>query len=163
MTRLTAGHHQGFGQDVGSDKAINKSLNDTFQTWTRDCLSKYATASDLDAFMLAGPAPVFLELKRVVQPLADWRPYLDDIANFNSLNLIAQQRDGISVTLAYQANNPTEIACHRAVRPHNRNCITGQFQLLPPPAVVANLFAIATDNDVAYTSTRWRKKPKYLR
>jgi|GEM_PF-1983239 len=163
MTRLTAGHHQGFGQDIGSGKGINKSINDTFQTWTRECLSKYATANDLDAFKLAGPAPVFLELKRVTQPLADWRPYLDDIANFNSLNLIAQQRGGISVTLAYQANNPTEIACHRNIRPHNRDCIAGRFQLLPPAAAAASLLTVTTENDITYTSTHWRKKPDYLR
>lgn len=163
MTRLVAGHHDGFRQDAGSGKAINKSINDTFQAWTRECLSQYATANDLDAFTLAGPVPVFVELKRVVQPLADWRPYLDDTANFNSLNLIARQRGGAAITLAYQAGNPTEIACHRGVRPHHRDYIEGRFQLLAPAAVAADLLAVPTRNDIPYTSTRWRKKPDYLK
>ncbi|HWT92324.1 MAG TPA: hypothetical protein VN238_04960 [Solirubrobacteraceae bacterium] len=82
------------GDEPASVKALNKSLNDSFQVWTRSELTKQVAIVDLDVIIwfpkashTAGAASRFalVELKRQTQSEAqarDWGPYVDDSPNY---------------------------------------------------------------------------------
>ena len=162
LTNLAIKYHAGFGQNVGVGKKINRSINDTFQLWTRTHLNAYCIVNDLDAFSTSQSPFVFIELKRVVQSLDGWLPYLDDVSNFNAQNLIAQQRAGIAITLAYQADNENQIAYHAHISPNKREFIDGQFKLISPTEIARDLLAVDLQHAPRYRSTRWHQKPSYL-
>lgn len=91
-------------------KAINRSLNDLFQWWTRSFLSPQLAINDVDAVYglsrsSQGTKPVLFELKR--SGVREWLPYLDDIPNFFLLQAlsrdIGQARDLI---LRYEDSVP---------------------------------------------------------
>lgn len=169
LAGLVTKYHAGFGENTGTGKAINQSINDTFQAWTRAHLNAYSIVNDLDAFSSGAGRPVFVELKRVKQPLdgwlpddKGWLPYLDDVANFNAQNLIARQREGVAITLAYQTTNEDQIAYHGHISPSKREFISGRFKLIHPAEIALDLLAVDLRHEPPYHSTRWHKKPTYL-
>ena len=156
--------NEDFRRAAGASKAINVSMNDAFQFWTRNFLSAYAVVNDIDAFTLAGDQPLFLELKRLsTQSIIEWQPYLDDRANFASLNIIAKQQNGEAITLAYEPKNEAALAYHRYVTPTRADYITGKSSIIQPVVRAADLLAIDLRAAPSYTSTRWRTKPAYLK
>ena len=70
-------------ENPGTFKAINRSINDSFQKWTRNNLSRYLVINDFD-IIIKGKS-LIIELKRVKEGLNSWRPYLDDKGNYLAL------------------------------------------------------------------------------
>jgi len=96
-------------KNPGTFKHVNRSINDSFQRWTRSHLSKYLVINDFDIII---PRMSFLiELKRVKENIIDWRPYLDDKANYLSLLNICNQNNLSMLTIAYNYDNE-DIALH---------------------------------------------------
>ncbi|WP_235201209.1 hypothetical protein, partial [Pseudomonas aeruginosa] len=92
-------------------KAINKSLNDVFQIFTRSLVSWQFSINDVDVLVTAPGGVIFLELKR--SSVTPWQPYLDDAANYllmRSLTRLVPK--GIDFTLRYDLDRPTEVEVH---------------------------------------------------
>lgn len=161
MAYLVSTQNEGFTKDIGSKKKINRTTNDNFQKWTRKHLSGKMTAVDLDAFNISGESPVFIELKRVDEPLdgwlpndEGWLPRLNDIANFNAVNVIARLLKGTSITLAYDENSDKEIAYHRDITHTNWTFINGRLKIISPYLIANDLLNIKMENEPLYTSFR---------
>jgi hypothetical protein len=102
-----------YTQDIGVTKELNKSINDNFQQWTRNNLSKFITINDFDAISIHTPSAYILELKRVEEDINTWLPYLDDYANYKACdNIIKSLKLDLNHfrTIAYNINNENEIA-----------------------------------------------------
>lgn len=99
------------GRQTSRVKDLNKSLNDSFQEFTRRRLSNFLTCTDIDAVLPAVENEqfklVFVELKRPVEPIERWRPYPNDLPNYRAMLSIAAEAGGISIALAY---NDTSVA-----------------------------------------------------
>lgn len=108
-----------YTEDVGAKKSVNKTLNDDFQLFTREKLSKFMVVNDIDALMFGG-VMVFVELKRIdtgITAIADWTPYLDDLSNYAALYSIAHRLGGAKVrTIAYPKEKSDLVAIHEIDR-----------------------------------------------
>jgi len=91
------------GENIGTFKAVNKSVNDIFQSWTRINLSKYAVISDLDAICFVDGSPILFELKRVEESIEEWLPYMDDASIYRRQLTIAKRFGGKFRLIAYNA------------------------------------------------------------
>jgi hypothetical protein len=118
-------------QDTGTIKAINKSVNDNFQIWTRTYLSKYAVVNDIDAIMFK-TKPILLELKRVKENIETWLPYLDDISNYNSINAISKSIGAFPLTFGYNSDTFDKVSAHINITPYDRTHINGKKTLMTP-------------------------------
>lgn len=96
----------GVTQGPGTSKEVNKSINDAFQRWTRQHLTRRCTVNDIDALQLSGEhafasQPIVYELKRVNENLETWKPYTDDYYNYVALYAVADDIGGQARTVAY--------------------------------------------------------------
>ena len=96
-------------ENPGTFKAINKSINDSFQKWTRKNLSKYLVINDFD-IIIKGKS-LIIELKRVKEGLNSWKPYLDDNGNYLALLNICKANKLKLLVVAYNYNIQ-DIAIH---------------------------------------------------
>ena len=135
-------------QNPGTYKEINISINDSFQRWTRQYLSRYLVVNDLDALLLSKPA--IFELKRVKEDIADWRPYVDDSANYAALMLICKNAKIPLRVIAYQVDNRDLVALHQ-VQSATKACIEGRVVVCRPTDIVRN------PPGTSYTSCRRRQ------
>ncbi|MBF6612258.1 MAG: hypothetical protein IVW55_03940 [Chloroflexi bacterium] len=135
----------------GTIKAINRTINDSFQAWTRVHLSQYLIINDFDALLL-GPEPIIFELKRVQEELNTWRPYLDDQANYAALVLIAANLRARLRVLAYRAEEVGRVAAHH-IATVTQESITGMMAIFPADDAVG---AGALHADTRYESHRRR-------
>ncbi len=110
-------------QNPGTFKDINKSINDSFQKWTRFHLSKYLVINDFD--MIIPSKSLIIELKRVVERIEDWRPYLDDKGNYLALSKICSTNHLRMHTIAY--NYDREIIAIHDLITINDHIIVGEF------------------------------------
>ncbi|WP_243095050.1 hypothetical protein [Thermus thalpophilus] len=82
------------GRNLGTSKETNRlesqRQSDLFRTFTRLHLSRFCVANDIDAVRLQKPA-LLLELKRPKESVKNWKPYVDDCANYMYLRKIAQK------------------------------------------------------------------------
>jgi hypothetical protein len=108
INRLRAGRPE---DEPEERKAINKSLNDVFQTFTRSLVSWQFSINDVDVLAKAPYGVAFLELKR--SGVVPWQPYLDDAANYLLMRSLTRRvANGIDFTLRYDPGNPTEVDVH---------------------------------------------------
>lgn len=98
------GTHEDFVKEIGSAKDLNKSQNDLFQAWTRASLSKFIVASDFDA--INTEIKTLYELKRIVSPVRDWLPYIDEASQYSGLMTIAKMAGYKLVVIAYEESKP---------------------------------------------------------
>ncbi len=110
-------------ENPGTFKEINKSINDSFQIWTRSNLSKYIVINDFDLFI--PKKSLIIELKRVQERIEDWRPYLDDKGNYLSLLNICKSNGLEMLVIAYNYNRK-EIALH-IINEVNDRVIVGKY------------------------------------
>nr|WP_318540253.1 hypothetical protein [Terribacillus saccharophilus] len=105
----------GIDQNAGTIKLKNKSINDNFQYWTRENLSKFSVINDFDALYLTnqkGKKSMILELKRVEENITTWLPYLDDLKNYERINTISRKLGFSNITLAYNKKESNAFAIH---------------------------------------------------
>lgn len=120
-------------KNLGDVKAINRTSNDAFQDWTRSNLSKYCVVNDIDGFYHEeGKNLKFLELKRVKERLESWRPYLDDLSNYRSLNEISNQLKGKMLVYAYRYDESQLVALHFQIDADSPDEIKGSYILASP-------------------------------
>jgi hypothetical protein len=114
-------------------KAINSSINDTFQWWTRTYLTKQLSVNDLDAISWDRATPgktVIIELKRSSQK--GWLPYLNDVPNYMlSKALVRTMPGSVDLTIRYDKDHPYSIDCF-SIGSISREVITGGKIALPP-------------------------------
>jgi hypothetical protein len=126
--------------NVGTIKEINASINDTFQVWTRKYLSKYVTINDFDAFSLE--KRIIYELKRIKGNINDWRPYLDDHANYATLLQITKKANRAALmVVAYERNKPELVALHKIMNA-DKESIKGRFIVCRPEDILNNPIGI---------------------
>ena len=119
--------------NIGSTKAINKSINDAFQAWTRSNLTKKCVVNDIDGFYyVESGKSKFLELKRVEEDLDTWRPYLDDLPNYRALREITNQLKGAMLVYAYQSKDENLLAMHYNLSTTSWDDISGSYILAHP-------------------------------
>ncbi|MGN7299084.1 hypothetical protein [Ferdinandcohnia sp. SAFN-114] len=107
-------------QNVGTIKEVNKSVNDNFQIWTRESLSKFSVINDFDAVYLTKDKQSknqLFEFKRVKQDLSTWMPYLDDSSNYNRINTISNKLGFSNYTLVYKVEEQSKFAVHTNIVP----------------------------------------------
>lgn len=118
--------------DPGTGKEVNKTLNDSFHVWTRLYLSRYLTVSDLDAINIEKPH--IFEVKKIKDPAVDWRPYLDEYANYSSLKVIYSILNIPFSVIAYN-EKPSAVALHW-LDSIERDQISGRFVLCRPRDII---------------------------
>lgn len=119
--------------DPGTSKGINKTINDSFQIWTRSNLTRKCVVNDIDGiYREEGGRIRFLELKRVDEDLNVWRPYLDDLPNYRALQEIANQLNGKMLVYAYQSKDDQLLAMHYDLITNSRSQIEGRYFLCNP-------------------------------
>lgn len=134
----------------GAVKAINTSLNDEFQRWGRENLSKYLVLNDFDAFsMTSEKVLVIYELKRVQEDLKTWRPYLDDEPNYAALRVMCNGNRARLRVIAYQPSNEDYVAVHYIVDSSSSG-IEGRVIVCKPEYITEALLG------EGYVSTRGR-------
>jgi hypothetical protein len=120
-------------KNVGSTKAINKTINDAFQSWTRSNLTQKCVVNDIDGiYYVKEGKSLFLELKRVEEDLDTWRPYLDDLPNYRALRSISNQLGGSMLVYAYQDEKDQLLALHYNLNANSWNEIRGRYILSHP-------------------------------
>lgn len=120
-------------KNIGSTKAINKTINDAFQGWTRSNLTKKCVINDIDGFYyIKSGKSMFLELKRVEEDLDTWKPYMDDLPNYRALREISNQLNGAMLVYAYQSSNDKLLAMHYNLNTTSWNEIKGRYILANP-------------------------------
>lgn len=156
------------GDDPARVKPINRSLNDSFQNWTRSYLTGQLAINDIDALVRlpvsgSGSRTVaVLELKR--SGLAGWRPYLDDVPNYMLYKAVARQAGhAIDLTVRYAYRNPARDS--RAAEIHvlssvSHDRILGFSKTVSGHDASSTVAALLTELsrmiDRAYTSTTRR-------
>lgn len=157
LAAVVGAHDGQFTANPGTGKAINASLNDVFQAWTRAHLSARCVVNDLDAFTFALPQAVFLELKRVRESIATWLPYVDDGRNFAALDAIARARGGVAITLAYPREEAAHVAMHRYVVADGRRSVRGKRRAVPVAEAIAQPLLADFSGVETYLSTNRRQ------
>lgn len=118
--------------DSGRVKSINISVNDYFQRWGREHLSKYYIINDFDAISINADGHLTLyELKRVKEDLRTWEPYLDDKSNYSLLMSICRERKHRMRVIVYQVNNKDHVAIHQIISVSDEE-IVGRRIICPP-------------------------------
>jgi len=112
LKKYFEGINESLVSSEGSSKAINKSMNDNFQRWTRQHLSKFLVINDFDGFYMKDSTVFILELKRVRESCEKWHPYTDDISNYRAcLSIVADSgfhRDNFK-TIAYNDYDSSKV------------------------------------------------------
>ena len=133
LQQLVSSLNPNLTQNIGSSKAINKTINDAFQSWTRSNLTKKCVVNDIDGFYyIESGKSKFLELKRVEEDLDTWRPYMDDLPNYRALREITNQLQGAMLVYAYQSENEKLLAMHYNLNTTSWNDIKGSYILAHP-------------------------------
>ena len=114
--------NKNFTQNSGEVKDINKTTNDDFQLFTRQKLSRYIVANDIDAIIFNEKLfnhqekMVFLELKRIDtkhNTLDTWTPYFDDFNNYVALEKIAARVNNSKMRVVVYTKEENEfVAVH---------------------------------------------------
>jgi hypothetical protein len=91
---------------LGNVKPINKSVNDLFQTWSRAYLNPYCVVNDIDAIAKGLKTEKIIELKRPVESVADWKPYKNDLRNYQRSKELAGIAKSEIINIAYNINKP---------------------------------------------------------
>ncbi len=117
--------------NAGTFKTINKTTNDTFQTWTRKNLSKFKVINDFDVIRISSEVIIF-ELKRVKEDSSSWEPYLDDLSNYIALDLIKKE-NGFSkmLVISYNADVENKLSVHKLLE-LNESFISGEKKVILP-------------------------------
>ena len=96
--------------EVGNIKPINKSINDAFQVWSRTFLNPYCVVNDIDAFAAGLKTNKIIELKRPLEDIADWKPYRNDLRNYQRSSELAVKTNSLIVNIAYnQKDTPARL------------------------------------------------------
>lgn len=90
----------------GNVKPINKSVNDLFQVWSRSYLNPYCVVNDVDALVRGEKTNKIIELKRPVESAADWKPYRNDLRNYQRSKELSEMTSSEIVNIAYNLNKP---------------------------------------------------------
>lgn len=113
-----------YTENAGEAKAINRTVNDDFQLFTRAKLSRYLIANDLDAIVLENDQTTklfrierILELKRIdinYNTVETWRPYIQDFSNYMAVRYICNNSRANDRTIVYYADlkNGTNVGVH---------------------------------------------------
>lgn len=98
--------------NVGTAKETNRPQSqragDLFRTFTRRYLSRFCISNDIDALRLGeseAHPPLILELKKPTESIHEWKPYIDDCANYMYLKTLAQKRGLDFRVIAYNRNS----------------------------------------------------------
>lgn len=143
--------------ETGVLKEINKTMNDSFQYWTRNNLSKYITVNDIDAFFISDSIVFILELKRVKEDLKTWLPYIDDISNYKACDKIVKSLESSFNnfrTVAYNIDNDKEVAICVVIGFDHENKYIDLFKEISSPE---NIFKTPK----YFRSTKCRKAKRY--
>ena len=135
---------------TGSTKQINKTINDTFQQWTRRELTSKCVVNDIDGIFLRNGKCILIELKRVKDRLHEWRPFLDDLPNYKALKVISKSINAEVYLYAYNENQSDHVAFHFHLDTTRWDCIKGKFIVGEP------IFFIPGNMGFSYTSTNKR-------
>jgi len=90
----------------GNVKPINKSVNDLFQVWSRSYLNPYCVVNDVDALVRGEKTNKIIELKRPVESAAEWKPYRNDLRNYQRSKELSEMTSSEIVNIAYNLNKP---------------------------------------------------------
>lgn len=146
-------------RDVGTTKLVNKSVNDSFQAWTRENLSKYLCITDVDALVLAEEV-IVLELKRVQEDVTDWFPYVDDESNY-ALQRTMTGPEVRVVNCAYDPKNPDQALLFTVTESEGRYApgggrLQGERSVVDPQTL-AETTGLQVELDDTYESQRHRQ------
>ena len=123
--------------EIGTSKAINKSISDPFHNWARINLPKNYVRLDIDALYLDSSLEiplVCIEVKRsAAKKISEWKPYTNDIANYY-LELLLCDLAIIEFITVHHANITTKVTSNTSIGFHrilkvdlSRTLITDQF------------------------------------
>lgn len=133
-------------QNPGTFKDINRSINDSFQVWTRKNLSKYLVVNDFD--MIVPKKSMIFEFKRIQEDISSWKPYLDDKSNYLALMKICESNNLEMKVIAY-GQEAHKVALHD-LKDVNDDTIIGQF-------ITCELDEILDDyRDTKYSLTKYQ-------
>ena len=142
-------------QNPGTHKEINKTINDSFQIWKRNHFSKYMVFNDFDILILS--KPTIFELKRVIESIDTWNPYVDDSSNYAALSLISNTNNIRLRVIAYQREREGQIALHDIIDASKAH-IKGRYILCSPSDKVILGGISDFDKPTFYMSKRSRQK-----
>ncbi len=116
-----------FVRQAGTTKEINKTRNDAFQLWTGKNLSRFLSVGDIDA--LNTESKKMYELKRVVESVTTWEPYLDEASQYVALKSISQSAEYTFRLLSYNVKDNTSYGLHD-LREVSRTEIAGRRRIM---------------------------------
>lgn len=131
-----------YTENPGEAKAINRTVNDDFQLFTRTKLSRYLIANDLDVIVLENDQTTklfrierILELKRIdinYNTVNTWKPYTQDYANYSAVRNICNLSGANDRTIVYYADkkNGTDVGVH-TITSMSKEKITSKFVVVP--------------------------------
>ncbi|SFM80881.1 hypothetical protein [Methanolobus profundi] len=134
-------------------KKVNRSVNDTFQTWTRNNLSRFLVINDFD--IIIPRKSLIIELKRIEEDINSWKPYLDDKSNYLALMKICSLNNLEMKVIAYQ-EDANKVALH-SLKNVYKSKIIGQFVICEIEDVL-NGVNVTKGLFTDYESTRRRQK-----
>lgn len=155
LKKILASMVKDVDQNPGTIKEKNKSLNDNFQVWTRENLSRYCVINDFDVLYLSnkiGEKSAIYELKRVDESIDTWQPYTNDSKNYDRIRKIALKLDFSDLTIAYNTYNTEKFAIHYNIRPETLQ-IAGEKVIYD-----INENKYEENSKVEYVSTRIKRK-----
>ena len=143
---------------IGGEKRINKTINDYFQYWTKENLSKFISFNDVDAFkILENNKILFLELKRPDESTNTWLPYLDDSANYKAgIQMESDIKKLKFITISYNSNQNSQISVFKINKITNEK-IFGTVSKGDPQSFNINSFD-SNNNEFNFESDRRRRK-----
>jgi len=121
-------------ENIGTIKDINKTINDSFQAWTRKYLSKYIVVNDFDSLSIT--QRIVFEFKRVKESIETWLPYLDDYSNYSTLMNLCKGSDRVKLrVIAYSPEKNSLISLH-IITSAGKDVIEGRSIVCRPKDVV---------------------------
>lgn len=133
-------------ENIGATKDINKTINDSFQTWTRKCLSKFIVVNDFDS--LSTTQRIVFEFKRVKESIENWIPYLDDAANYATLLILCKNSEKVNSEkvklriISYNVEKNDLISLH-TISNAAKDVIEGRYILCRPKDVINSIVGIS--------------------
>jgi hypothetical protein len=136
LNRLRSGRPEDEPEEL---KAVHKSVNDVFQVFTRNRLSRQFSINDVDVLLMLPHGVAFLELKRSSK--TPWKPYVDDAPNYLLMRSLTRAVfNGVDFTLHYEPNKPTQVDVH-TILDVTRTVIPGFYKAIVGPDAASTIRA----------------------
>lgn len=109
-------------------KPLNKSYTDFFHLWARNNTNGFQ--NDIDAINNLPSQLSIVELKRPVESVETWKPYLADKVNYRELARFSNLKEISLINIAYNESNPGTIQVFRNLEAKESKALVYEASLI---------------------------------